>query len=187
MSSIYLKATIETLSIFLVSKTCHQFCLGSSNSRKYHWILKSFVATYKSGVWEQNCVQLFYDFKFERSYDILKSKSSCILLNKNINFHKKERNQKWEIPHTFLERRTLCFSSYKNRKLKEKKREGIFCTIILSKVIFFMICVLSQCILYWIHFQNIRTFTYQNHYFIHFCCLFLKSSKTFCVSLNDLV
>ena len=31
---------------------------------------------------------------------------------------KSRRNRKWKIPHTFLERRTLCFSSYKNRQLK---------------------------------------------------------------------
>ena len=26
-------------------------------------------------------------------------------------------NRKWKISHTFIERRTMCFSSYKNRKL----------------------------------------------------------------------
>ena len=33
---------------------------------------------------------------------------------------KTKRNRKWKIPHTGLERRTMCFSSYKNRKLKVK-------------------------------------------------------------------
>ena len=50
-----------------------------------------------------------------------------------------------------------------------KKKEGIFCTVyvfvpFLSEGNFFEICVLSQCILnivYWIHFQNMHTFTYQ--------------------------
>ena len=37
-----------------------------------------------------------------------------ILLNKNV--IKTEQNQKWKIPHTVLERRTLCFSSCKNRQ-----------------------------------------------------------------------
>ena len=41
-----------------------------------------------------------------------------------------------------------------------KKKEGIFC-IILSEGKFFHICVLAQCRVYWIHFQNIHTFTYQ--------------------------
>ena len=31
--------------------------------------------------------------------------------------------------------------------------------------------------------QNIYTFTYQKHYFINFCCLFLKSLKAVSVSL----
>ena len=62
----------------------------------------------------------FYYFNFERSYDVLKSKSSCTLLNKYINLIKTERNQKWKMPHTVLEIQTLCFSSYKNRKLKVK-------------------------------------------------------------------
>ena len=93
-----------------------------------------------------------------------------ILLNKNINFIKTKRNRKWKIPHTVLERRTLCFSSYKNSKLKvklwwvgarERKKRAFFVPFILSEGNFFNICVLSQCIVYWIHFQNIHTFTYQ--------------------------
>ena len=48
----------------------------------------------------------------------LRSKSPCILLNKNIALIKTKPNRKWKIPHTFLERRT--FSSHKNRKLKIK-------------------------------------------------------------------
>ena len=71
-----------------------------------------------------------YYFNFEWSHDVLKSKSACILLNKNI---KTKRNRKIKISHTVLERRTLSFSSYKNRKLKvklmswslRKKKEGI--------------------------------------------------------------
>ena len=47
-------------------------------------------------VWEQNCVWLFYYFNFERNYDVLKSKSPCILLNKNINFNKNETESKME-------------------------------------------------------------------------------------------
>ena len=45
-----------------------------------------------------------------------------------------------------------------------KKKEGIifFVPFILSKANFFNICVLSQCIVYWMqHFQNIHTFSYQ--------------------------
>ena len=39
-----------------------------------------------------------------------------------------------------------------------KKKEDIFCTVYFVQR---NICVLSQCIMYWIHFQNIHTFTYQ--------------------------
>ena len=41
---------------------------------------------------------LFYNFNFERGYDVLKSKSPCILLNKNINFNKNETKMKMENP-----------------------------------------------------------------------------------------
>ena len=83
---------------------------------------------------------------------------------------KVKRNRKWKITHIVLERRTLCFSSYKNRKLKVKlwwvgarkrKKRAFFVPFILSEGNFFNICVLSQCIVYWIHFQNIHTFAYQ--------------------------
>ena len=64
----------------------------------------------------------------------------------------------------------LVLSSYKNRKLKVKmwwvgtregKKRAFFATFILSEENFFKICVISQCIEYWMHFQNIHTFTYQ--------------------------
>ena len=49
---------------------------------------------------------------------------------------KTKRNRKCKIPHIVLERRTLCFSSYENRKLKGKlwvgaheRRRGHFCTV----------------------------------------------------------
>ena len=57
---------------------------------------------------------LFYYFNFERNYEVVKSKSSCLLPNKNKNFNKKETGSKMENPiHSF---RTLCFGLYKNRK-----------------------------------------------------------------------
>ena len=47
---------------------------------------------------------LFYHFNFERSYDVLKSKSPCILLNKNVNFNKNETKSKMEDrTHSFRE------------------------------------------------------------------------------------
>ena len=47
---------------------------------------------------------------------------------------------------------------------------------------FFNIWVLSHCIVYWINFQNIYTFTYQKQ-LLH-TLLFSKSAKAFSVSLN---
>ena len=113
---------------------------------------------------------LFYYFHFEKNYDILKSKSPCILLNKNITFNKNETESKMENLTQSFEGQTLCFSSFKNRKLKiklwsvgahEKKKRAFFVLSILSKKDFFNICVLSQCMVYWIHFLNIQAFTYQ--------------------------
>ena len=91
----------------------------------------------------------------------LKSKSPRNLLNKNINFNKAKRNRKWKIPHTF-QRDDPCASAYiriTNSKWwvgpRERKKEGIFCAVYFVRR---NICVLSQCIVYWIHFQNIHIF-----------------------------
>ena len=43
-------------------------------------------------------MRLFYYLNFEMKYDVLKSKSPCILLNKNINFNKNETESKMENP-----------------------------------------------------------------------------------------
>ena len=86
-----------------------------------------------------------------------------------------------------LERRTLYFSSCRNRESKvklwsagarERKERAFFVPFTLSKGSFFNICVLSQCIVYWISFQNIHTFTYQKTLLNTFFCLLLKSSKS---------
>ena len=87
--------------------------LERSNSRRYHWILKLVFVTQKSEVWEQNCVWLFNYFNFERSYDVLKSKSLCILLNKSINFSKNETESK-------MENRTHSFTETNLRKVKSQ-------------------------------------------------------------------
>ena len=55
---------------------------------------------------------------------------------------------------------------------------------ILSELKFFNICILSQCIVYWIHFQNTHTFTYQKALLRILLCFFLKSLKAFSVSLR---
>ena len=158
MSNIYLKVTGETFSKLPISGFkifSPDLFLGSSNSQRYHWLLRLPVAIQKSEDLEQGF--------------------SIILILKGImrlieTLLKTKRNRKWKIPHTVLERRTLYFRSYKNRKLKvklwwvgarERKMREFFVPFILSEGNFFEICVLSQCIVYWIHFQNISTLTYE--------------------------
>ena len=84
-------------------------------------------------------------------------------------------------------------SSDKNHELKVKlwwvgacyrKKNAFFITFILSQGHLLNICVLSQCIVYQMNFQNICTSRYKKYYLIHFCFLFLKSSKAFSVFLN---
>ena len=60
---------------------------------------------------------------------------------------------------------------------------SFFVPFILSEGNFFKICVLSQCIVYWRHFQKIHTFTYQK-ILLHTLLLlwFLKLEKAFSVS-----
>ena len=135
---------------------------------------------------------LFCYFNFERNYDVLNSKSPCILLTKTETLIKAKQNRKWKIPHKVLER-TLCFSSYKNRKLKVKlrwvgargrKERAFLVPFILSEWNYFNICVLSQCIVHWIHFQNIHIFTYQKTILHTLFSFFKKSSQAFSVSLK---
>ena len=101
--------------------------------------------------------------------------------------------KKWKVSHTVLERPTLCFSSYKNRKLKvklwlvgagERKKRAFFVPFILSDRNCFNIWVLSQCIAHSIHFQNIHTYRYQQKLLHAPFCLFLKSLKTFSLPLS---
>ena len=126
---------------------------------------------------------LFYYFNFEKSYDVLKSKSPCILLNKNINFNKNETKSKIENPtHSFretnlvpqpIEESQIKSKTVMSWSLRQKKRV-FFVPLILSEGNFFKICVLFQCIVYWIYFQNMHTFIYQN---ILFHALLLLASK----------
>ena len=43
----------------------------------------------------------------------------------------------------------------------QKQKEGVSLLFILFEGNFLKICILSQCIVCWIHLQNIHTFTYQ--------------------------
>ena len=117
-------------------------------------------------------VWLFYYFNLKR---VLKSNSPCILLNKNINFNKKETESKMENPtHSFRET-SLVFQLIKESQIKSKtviswssrkKKEGIFCTVYFVRREFFFLrikflrsffCVLSHalCIEYTFRLYNI--------------------------------
>ena len=113
----------------------------------------------------------FYYFNIEINYDALKSKSPCIWLNKNTNFHKNKTKSKMENP-TTLVLQLIKESQIKCKILMSwsswKKKEVIFCIVYSARRKFFNICVLSQCIAYWIHFQNIHIFTYQKVLFHRF-------------------
>ena len=94
--------------------------------------------------------------------------------------------------HTVLERRNLCLSLKKNCKLKVKlrwvgvreRKKGIFVPFILSKGNFlrFVFYLSVQCIEY--TFRIYILLHFKKYYFIHFCCLFLKKTKAFSVSLS---
>ena len=107
MPNIYFKVTIEKNFLkrrflnFLSLKnlSAGQF-LGSSNSLNFK---TSCYNLKPRGLVAKLCVA-YIILIFERNYDVLKSKSACILLNKNINFNKNETESKMEKPtHSFRE------------------------------------------------------------------------------------
>ena len=126
MSNIYLEITIEkklhtqNFNFQRLKNSSPGQCFGSSNSCRYHWTLKLLFATCESEASEQNCVWLFYYFSFERNCDALNSKSNAFCRTKIQTLIKMRRNRKWEIPRTVLQRRILCFRSYKNCESKVK-------------------------------------------------------------------
>ena len=141
----------------------------------------------------------FHLFYFWKELWCIKVKESILFVKTKIQtLIKTKRSRKWKIQQRDLERRTLCFSSYKNCKLKakcERKKTEFFITFILSEGN--STCVLSQCIVYWIRFQDIYTYTYQktvlqklfllvfkafNVYFIIFICKVVYDTILSCTS-----
>ena len=113
-----------------------------------------------------------YYFNFERNYDVLKSKNLYFLLNKNINFNKNETESKSF--RVFLERRTLCFSSYKNRKSKvklwwvgtcerKKRKKTFFCIVCFDRNSFltFVFYFSQYCIEYTYISKNITSYIFE--------------------------
>ena len=82
------------------------------NSNSDHWTLNVLVATKKSEVWERKLAWLFYYFEYDVlngvlnmafwNYDVLKSKSLCFLLNKNVNFKVAWKGELRDIAFTFV-------------------------------------------------------------------------------------
>ena len=130
-------------------------------------------------------------FDFERNYDVSTSKGTCILLNKNINFNKNKTESKMKNRTHILERQTLGFSSYKNRKLKVKlwwvgararKRGHFLLRWFCLKEIFVTFFVIS---LYSVS-RSEYTYSYlSKNITLYTYCLFLKLSKVFNVFLKD--
>ena len=109
MSNIHLKVTIEKNRssqncVILSLKICLWVSFRELQLTQISLNFKTFFCNLKiKGLRAELCV-IFYYFSFERNYDILKSKSLCILFNKNINFDKNKTESKMENPtHSFKE------------------------------------------------------------------------------------
>ena len=105
---------------------------------------------------------------------------------------KTKRNRKWKIPHTVLERRTLFFSSSKNRKLNAKlwwvgaRERRIFLHRLFVQKEFFNVCFISMYSVLNKLSKIYILFHFKKHHPVHFGCLFLKLSKAFSVSLTSI-
>ena len=137
----------------------------------------------------------FYYFHSERSYDVLKSKSTCILSNKNINFNKNQTESKMENPTNSFRKTSLVLQLMQESPIKSKtvmswssrkRKRGLFLyRLFCPKAVFlrFVFHLNVQCVEH--NFRRYILLHIKKHYFIHFCRLFLKSSKTFSVSLSS--
>ena len=83
VSNIYWKGTIEKEwrfqnFDFLKNLSPGQF-LENPDSRRHYWILNFLLQLKNQRSGSKNCVWFFYNFNFERNYDVLKAKSPPIL------------------------------------------------------------------------------------------------------------
>ena len=138
MSNIYSKVTTETLSKLRFSgfkKFVTRSAFGELEVTQISFNFKTSCCNLKIRRREAKLCVAFLLWR----YDALKSKSPCILLNKNINFNKNETESKMEkATHTVLEKRTLCLLAHIKISNKDKtvmswssrkKKEGILCTV----------------------------------------------------------
>ena len=135
---------------------------------------------------------LFHYFNLKKYYDVLKSKSRCILFNKNINFNKNETELKIEnFTNGFRDTNLVLQLRYESQiksktamswSSRKKKKRAFFVPFVLSEGNFFKICVLYQYIHSVLNTLSIYILLHiKKHYFLHFCCLFLKSLKAYSV------
>ena len=108
---------------------------------------------------------LLYYFNFERNFDVVKSKSPYLLLNKNINFDKNKTKSKMENATHSFRQTNLVLQLIDELQVESKTviswstpKKGTFFVLIKSAGKFHNICALSQYIMYLI---NISIFTYQ--------------------------
>ena len=97
---------------FDASKKITKNFLAILNSNSDHWTLNVLVATKKSEFWERKLAWLFYYFEYDVlngvlnmkfwNYDVLKSKSLCFFLNKNVNFKAAWKGELRGIAFTFV-------------------------------------------------------------------------------------
>ena len=69
----------------------------------------------------------------------------------------------------------------------KRKKKAYLVLFILSEENVFNICVLSQCIVNWIHFQGIPTFTYQNITWYTILLVFKIFESLQCIRLGKLI
>ena len=132
---------------------------------------------------------LFHYFNLKKYYDVLKSR--CILFNKNINFNKNETELKIEnttngFRDTNLVLQLIYESQIKSKTAmswsSRKKKRAFFVPFVLSEGNIFKICVLYQYIHSVLNTLSIYVLLHiKKHYFLHFCCMFLKSLKVYSV------
>ena len=91
---------------------------------------------------------------------------------------KTKRNRKWKIPYTLLETQTLSWWTWWAGVHKRKKM-AYFMTLVLSKGNFRSVYILSQCIEYWINFQNIKNISLiKKHYLMPLFACFYNRQKS---------
>ena len=156
----------------LKSSSPGQF-LGRANSPQYYWIFTSSCVLEIRSLKAKLCAA-FLLFFFWNELWRFKVKVSMLFVEQK-----------------FLDRYTLCFSSYKNCDLKmklfwvgaRKRKKSVFVTFILYKGNFFLhLCFIST---YRVFSEYI--YFYMSKDVISNTCVFLKSLKAFSVSLSKLI